>query len=410
MSDNDINKNSTIQQNFYSSTQNPYGLPGRISGQADHSLDRVTPISSRSELVKNFSVDTLHLTFDVEIKGEILVALHEQKKLAQSADFDSTVFKFGKTDIFSFELKRTGVVNYPFSLKTGDIQLLLSTRPAGSSIPNMALRIGSISCQENVESVLKSFYSWCKFHGIRIIKEKVSRVDICSDLAIAIGETSIDDWRKHITRAVHKTIYLTHNELSGVQIGQSDVVLRVYDKKLEMKTKKSEAKIEFFEEIWEKQDDITRVEFQLRRKFIKEIFPKKSDFKTVRLFLSNIWEYLTLEWFRQSDKNVDRKNRNQGQSKLTDFWLAVQSSCCGTRPRPLSRKRKRLHINVDQLTKQAVGCLLSIVSGLGVLGENVNQVIDTSIEIIKKGIIQASFGDEFLCKYDSKKVGSIVSF
>lgn len=286
---------------------------GRLSDRGEP--NRVTPISSRFQ-VANFGFDTVVLCFSASIPTQLLRDLAEHKKKCQASNDLETPFNFGQTDIFSFNLSRVGSKLYPYVLSCGDVRLCLSSRGIESSIPSMSISIGSLSCQSDVFDTLRRFKLWFKHHGIIWKNEKVSRLDICTDICCSIKDINIIDSSRYITRAEKHAVQFSAREVTGVQIGRGDIVLRIYDKIQEMIDKGAEAKQHFFGQKWAYSPfvDVTRVEFQLRRKAIKEFFPRKSDFKTVAKFHERLWNYL-VDWFRLTEKPVDRENKHQNFAK-----------------------------------------------------------------------------------------------
>jgi hypothetical protein len=342
--------------------------------------------------------------------GKILSALAEQKKCLQSGEDKEAHFKFGITNLFSFNLQRTGTKQFTYLLTTGDITLKLHSRLWSSNIPNCSLEIGSMSCQQGLDELLSAFSRWLEFHGGIILGEKVSRIDLAADIRENIENTQIDKEEFHISRTSKCARYTSDRKMTGVGIGKGAIHLRVYDKIQEMKDKKATEKQAFFLHLWGgEQEFMTRVEFQIRREAIKSMFPKKSDLKTVRLFIHKIWSYLTNDWFRQSAGEVDRVNRHQDRCEVSSFWKIVQAATnvvCSA----INRNRKQLHIDIPSLQKMVRGCMVTIAAGLGHASEDFWGIMTTCRDMLTNEIAEYIITPEFKEKYALKLTASRVTF
>lgn len=369
----------------------------------------VTPVSPPS-LLANYGVDTILLVFHATIPGELLEQLADAKTALQSGQGDEVYFPFGESRQFSFTLQRQGTRYYQFVLRSGDVRLCFATRNADSTIPNMQLSIGSVSCQDNLNDLYKSFRLWMKHHKITIIHEKVSRIDLCADIAIPISETSIDMYQFQISRSRKIAVYSDNYELTGVQVGKDELVMRCYDKIREMDDKNAVAKSQFFQNKWGNRTEITRVEFQIRREVIKEFFPKISTFSKVTRKLSELWKYLTTKWFRQVDTVVDRTSRHQDRYSPSEFWQIVQSAFNGEKKTPMMRNRKQLHINVPALVRQATGVMLTVASALGHVSEDVTGIMQTITAAITKTVKEKLDDSRYCSAFDGKWANAVLSF
>ncbi len=113
-------------------------------------------------------------------------------------------------------------------------------------------------------------------------------------------------------------------------------------------------------------DDLTRVEFQLRRKGLKDIQVMADDgaepgrIEDVDSYLkvrNNLWRYLACEWFRFTEKPVDRKNKNNSKAKTWSTWEMVQnsvSSACES----AKRTRRAVQVNPEHMKKMALGVVM----------------------------------------------------
>lgn len=375
------------------------------------SLEGVTLISSPSQ-VANFGTDTLeagfHVAFDHPEK--IFPALAEQKAWLQSGSGNEIHFKFGQTDLFSFNLQRVGTKQYPYIMTTADLTLGLTPQSHTGNKPNVFLKIGSMSCQDDLEGLIRRFKNWIHFIGGTIFQEKVSRIDIAADIKEHIENTNIEDYHRHICRSRFCDPHIDDRKLAGITIGRGAILLRVYDKIREMESKQAHEKQSFFTYLWGgKQEQITRAEFQLRRKPIKEMFPEDSRIETVIKALPKIWRYLTEEWFRHADGYVDRENNHQSRSEVSSFWEIVQKSAGFTRT-SIKRTKKQIHIDIPALKKMVRGCMVAIAAGLGHVHDDFFGIMSTCRDVLENEIASHMETVEYRKKFSIKQAAAYVTF
>jgi len=380
-----------------------------------------TPVSP-PPLVVLSGIDTIVISFQAEIPSAFTDALKESKENLQSSTDSALFVQFGETSLFSFNLQRTGKKFYPYILKTADFTVFLSSRDSKSSIPSMQISVGSMSCNNDLGGLLRSFKMWCKHHKILILIEKVGRVDFFADIALPIEKLSLWNQSKMVTRAEKVAVYYSNRRLSGVQVGSGDVVLRMYDKVREMNDKQALQKIEFFQGLWKEDFDkvqfvenkedyqnITRVEFQLRRECIKQFCPIDSSFFAVAGKSSEIWQYLTQVWFRQTAKAVDRLNKNQAHSTVSDFWLIVQQAVLWF-SKIATRIKKLRTINIKSLIDQAAGIMLTVCAGLGHHHKDFFGILSTSAALVQDRVVESMNATFFKSDFERRVATAKVSF
>ena len=362
-------------------------------------------------VIANYGIDTLSLVLDADIPPELIENLSVKKLEVQSGTDDCLFLPFGVTTLFSFNLQRTGRKYYPYVLQTGDFSVSISARKCGASIPVMTVTVGSISCNNDLTSLLKSFRLWCAYYKIRIKSEKVSRVDLFGDFTAPINELNVADQEYQITRAEKMALYFSSRRLSGIQIGCGDIVLRMYDKIREMTDKQALHKAEFFQAIWGNQLHITRVEFQLRRESIKQFLPDNSDYYALLHKAPEIWKYLTSEWFRLTFSPVDRANNHQSRSDVSEFWLVVQSAFEVFEPTPTAtRNKKQPTINIEGLIDQAAGILLTVCAASGVIYSDIFGIMTTAATTVQAKLTTLIDQAGFKADFESRFARAFVTF
>jgi hypothetical protein len=384
------------------------GLPGCPEPQGGRE-----PVSPPPQIV-NFGIDTLDVTFDTECtNGNMWTRLKEAKSNLRSSDEQEIAFKFleNGSDCMTWNLQRSGSKWHEYVLVTGDIRLGLSPRKQGSAIPNMALHVGSMSCQKGLKETIQTFKFWLPLIGIRIIEEKVSRVDPAVDVKHDIRTGEIDQIDNYISRARKQNLFHTDRKFNAIVIGSGDIQCRMYDKPLEMSVKGDAEKYVFFHDLWQVPigTPITRVEFQLRRTPIKEFFTENTRIDTILDRLSDLWQYLVNDWLRHSCDPVDRENNNQSRAKNSDFWNYVVAAGRDIKE-ALARNRKQIHVNIPALRRQVTGIMTTILAALGHPAECFFEIIDTIQKIVAEDIGEAMAEPGFMKKYVTKQTRAIVSF
>jgi hypothetical protein len=151
---------------------------------------------------------------------------------------------------------------------------------------------------------------------------------------------------------------------SGVTLGKSPLMLRIYDKLLELELPKNAYKRDtYFSGFETEPEHVTRIEFEIRRKVIREMLGRKQRIDTVEDYLRlkpNVWAYLVQEWFRMTADVVDKEHRNHDRSIMWDVWELVQDAL-GRGHEPVVRDRR---VGVPDLR---TGLRQGMMRGLGEL-------------------------------------------
>ena len=172
----------------------------------------------------------------------------------------------------------------------------------------------------------------------------------------------------------------------------SKVYGRIYDKTAQIK---KETSASFIKEIWLENgyngiDKVGRVEFGMKRAFIKEL--DNGAYVNLQDFISNIgkvWEYLTSKFLRLV---VARKENNLQLSEVSLFWSKVQSAF--VKPLASVIRKKDYSAKMKQLYLQALGCLKQAVS-VGMITNEDTALIDT---------LSSSLLDNLLLSYHNGEI------
>ena len=188
---------------------------------------------------------------------------------------------------------------------------------------------------------------------------------------------SAEDKEKFVTRARKLDLQFPDSEhyigkvFSGFVIGKGSLLsCRIYNKSLEIL---SSSKL-WFKEIWKQygwieDKEVWRVEFQIRRKILKEfsIFTVEDVFSK----LENIWAYLTQKWLLMKGKSGKNVTRN----KVIRKWKIVQKANSNYKATPQIREAIKKG-NKEKLLTQCEGLIKSIAAL-----EGTDTLLDTCMKI-----------------------------
>lgn len=281
-------------------------------------------------------IDTLKIGFVADLKEEFMEKLAKKKELAQ--DHESDEIATIKVNHYEFKVNPTGSGNYTYVITNDLLYIAIIDRVKNDSYPNVMITMRSqFLWSEGVHSAYNKARNTLVDMSDSIVSEKVSRVDLCADIAGQNIENKLSDlniMKDFVTRAVNTSIYQQHRVNTGFRVGSgsSKVMLRIYDKRQEIKYKDNK-KIWFYD-VWglDKNSDIPvwRVEFQLNRKFFSDYMvpdTKTGELHTIETFndlmfaLYDIWDYLVNDWFsvrKQDDSNTSRRT-------VYAFWKLLQT-------------------------------------------------------------------------------------
>jgi len=384
-----------------------YSHVSRLPDFGGHARDRFygrdNHISCPSQVV-NRSFDTLEINYKVNYLrvGNLFARLYARKELLLTTTESSLSFQFFKDDEFNFTIERTGKKFFPYCLRSGDIFVYMANRSCDSNIPNFSLKIGSITCNSDLENFFQKFREFFIRIGAVVESSTLSRVDICIDMIANIKFSGIEKLDTQISRSEKTSLHYSHKKLSGVSIGTGDISCRIYDKIQEMADKQDAVKTRFFLEKWQyvtENDHVTRCEFQLRRPALKEM--QIDTFEQIKEKVDEVWSYLTRSWLRYASQSIDRKNKNQGQAKTSIFWNVVQSAFLLTMP--ITRVQVINFCNIEALGKQIRGCMTTILASVGFDKFSYWQMLDVSRQFVSSAMAEYMVDPVFFERFEARQ-------
>lgn len=348
--------------------------------------------------------DTIYMTMKIKWRNkhkDIRAHLNDIKEIQQrggcpEADFVPEVMIDGHTWYVAPQGMNTGDSKFsyfPLQLKECGIRYLLAERDLEecTASGNLTVMIGSLPLMKWGEEIcFKIVMSSVRALGGVVKDISLGRYDVCLDMpGVACREfqDAIEKGR-YVCRAKRKTSYfidhspdtptkISLNEMgrkkTGVTIGKSNIICRIYDKLEEVKHDEDKS-IVLLQNRYDEAipDCATRIEFQINRDGLRnfEIIGKRKSIRTwddMQEFKGHIFAYLVNSWLRVYRRDFDRSHT----SRLTDddllpIWREVISGF-----QKIADGKGRLVKSGDKpklpekkaLKKQGLGVLLSILAG-----------------------------------------------
>ena len=328
-----------------------------------------THLSERQNGLITGGEDTVRVSFGVQWRDngiELLRELADAKALAQQAH-EMVCVQLGT--IMAGVCPSGGGGGFPYYHyrveRSGYVFFIQDVFEPQGAIANVRVEVGSLILMANGGLV----GIWPELEGIIhgmggvIVFDKLSRIDICADLpGVRVDEfANLVLAKQYVCQTTQLTYHQNGEPWTGVQFGNDEVVLRIYDKVAELKRKPDFEKTRVLEELrWGcPQTHAVRVEFQIRRDALRCLgISCLADYVSLRAELAN---YLCQQWFRLLDSVPDRDNHNVSRAETHPLWVAVMDAIAdwtGRTPDTLRRSVRRTRCNVIRLLDQALGCLL----------------------------------------------------
>ncbi|MCK5311627.1 MAG: hypothetical protein KAJ62_05930 [Desulfobacteraceae bacterium] len=306
------------------------------------------------------NIDTIKLSINIVWKNQsFFLKLKEAKSLAVTNNSEYPIsFCINNTNQsdYYFNIKEYGSQGYEWILLNQEYSLLIGNWEKPKSRPSVLLSIRSETLwRKGPREAIDFIKNFLEINDGTLLETKISRLDLCVDALFPVFLWKINMLNYKVTRASSTKAFFTHNILSGVTIGKSDISARMYDKPLEIK---QQSKKDWMFDVWNIQkvpDDfkIIRTEFQLRREVIKELGIHTLDILFERI--CNIWAYCTKEWL----KFQDNRDKQSHQRNTFSWWREIQNGFNGMESGHPSIRCKASNADKEALSQQIVGLLSS---------------------------------------------------
>lgn len=306
------------------------------------------------------NIDSIFFSIDVKNydsnNEELLKLLEKSKEIAKNDRVTKKIIELGDK---KFTILPNGARFHAYILHNDSLEIKFSqNRSKSKDNYPVAVRIKSLYLWEKgfINSYLETIEFLKTIINGDFIAAKISRADLCCHVDFLKFESMADitlSWRGNFKKVEH---FFYNRKLNGLTFGsfaEKNVMCRIYDKSLEIKTSGKT----WFNDIWlnSKMDieNVWNIEFQVGRKFFKE-----HSIETVQDFIikmRGIWEYLTKDWI--TFINLDDENISRCTTK--EIWLKVQDAYldyCNFEP---IKREKQLNRNAELLIPLLVGVLTS---------------------------------------------------
>ncbi len=305
-------------------------------------------------------VDSLYLSYPGTVAPSWEARLHELKLAARSPEEAESATAQVKIGEHLFEVLGRGEGRFAYVLADNCFRVLVP------SIESRNLPLAHVKFSSELLTVqgLLSAEAAAGFIagtlGNVTEPPKVSRVDLCADVATAYPMDSwkVDAW---VTRAHRLDPHYILGQFSGWSIGSGGpLVCRLYDKTRELQRKPRE----YLQNIWRAAGwdgvlTVWRLEFQFRREVLKEL--GLSRFGELPAKLSGLWRYATTEWLRLTiPMDADQTRSRWPAHPLWERFAALAWSPLSSTP--LKRVRTERLPSDDYLFRNGLGGLTSFMA------------------------------------------------
>jgi hypothetical protein len=336
-------------------------------------------------------IDTLYLALYVEWKSNIFIYLDELKEKAKNSDheIEGILKSEENSKELKFNIKPYGSKGYSWILLSNDYALKIGNWSEVRTRPSIMIEIRSEALlRMGADNAVLWILELIKSLGTTIIWIKPSRVDFYEDMLFPAGMWTEQIMDYAVTRAREYDIHKKNNTFTGVTIGRGQIIVRIYDKGLEVTTK---SKKTYMFDVWGVDQippgmKIVRIEFQLRREAIKSLLIDQ----IIELFEdeNNVWVYLT-DWL----KFQDRPGEHHTQRTTLDWWKKVQDGYKGSKNANPAIRNEAVRSDKRKLAQQMYGLMASLQAAemeATSVEENHKVIIDDCIytfvrELIKDG-------------------------
>jgi len=290
-----------------------------------------------------------------------------------------------------------GGPGYRWCLDAAGVRLDIANRSVASGeTPNVWMRAGSnvlMRCG-GLAVLWATVRAMVEAMGGRIVSNKLSRVDVCTDLVGEDIQPVVEAFvrREFVSRATKGAPYFDgvlsdgRSRWTGFMLGRG-LAVRVYDKVREVVDRQDEEKwATLIEERWDGEvpDKAVRVEFQLRREHLKEFrVDAVEDWFRER---ASVVAYLSQRWFRLMDGPVDHTNTTR--QEVSGFWSRVQGAFASLWGGAAVAVRRVVRLPVERRTliRQAGGCLLSALAAAYKECRSVGEVVRGCEALIREWV------------------------
>lgn len=337
---------------------------GRVGAKQDTTPSNTVSNNSNPEYFKllRFGIDSLYLSYPGQIHPEIDTSLKALKLQAQSSDPVEQAKAQCPMVGHLFEVKDKAPKGFAYVLEDGAFRIQLSR---SVKLPSAYVKISSAYLAhvgpEEAERVLTAEL----LPDLIEIRESpnVSRIDMYADFVWSgTKEWDREAW---VTRASGIDAYSENTIFTGWVVGRGAAIsARLYYKLLQAAKIGANYLIELWQQAgWQANEQVWRLEFQLRREVLKQL--KVGKLPEVLANLNGLWSYATTDWLKLTLPNPEDKTRCRWP--VHPLWAYLSSIDWETSGGNLTRTFDPARIpGDDKLLGMALSVLVSYMAREGI--------------------------------------------
>jgi len=304
-------------------------------------------------------IDTIHMGFypsEFKLTEDDFKYLEEQKQLSKESGFSGN-------DLIEFKGKYWHITSarkiYAYVLYNDDATIKIARKLSGGAYPEIFVEFRSRLLLGGLTDAYLIIREWIEKWAV-ISSEKVSRADLTTDFQ---GDLRLDmdnvvmRCRKNDTN--FESLHREGRRITGYTFGSGELMLRIYDKTQELKKKgKQYILAEWEKHGWDKESEVWRVEYQMRREVLKQF--KIETLQDLRTKAPDMWNYLTKEWFTVRQPSVTDSTRSRWS--YTELWETVQESFKSFGELSGVVREKIKQVTLEKLVPQMSGLVTSCMA------------------------------------------------
>ena len=197
---------------------------------------------------------------------------------------------------------------YPFVLSDADYRIEFGPN---NNPPFFVTFRSEAIWRDSVQRLHQTFLDWAASMGYWPYKpESMTRVDFCFDYDLPQVDFNEDDF---VTLSSKDAQHREDGQVQTFTFGKSDVVLRVYDKVVEIAQQSGKV---WLYELWGQQEGVWRIEWQVRKDVLRRFGIR--SFADLKSGLKPLLHYLATE---HDTLRVQSRDSNRARRALHPLWV-----------------------------------------------------------------------------------------
>lgn len=224
---------------------------------------------------------------------------HADPKVINLGNIEFLLQPYGSSSGFPFVIS-----NQDFTISFGEF-----------NNPSFFVKFRSLALwREGAMAMHRRFMQWAEGLGLVPIKlEGLSRVDFSFDYHLPVIDFDEDSF---VSLSTKDTQYRKDGKIQTFKLGESDVVLRIYDKIAEIEEQSGKS---WFFELWGIAENVWRIEWQVRKDILRRFSIR--TFTDLQDAQGDVLRYLATEHSSLRSKTDDS---NRSRWPLHPLWIDLQ--------------------------------------------------------------------------------------